>query len=44
MLLTYHVNAGTILRDGIDGTWQWASVEWEETIRQLKIGAHSKRL
>ena len=33
----YHVNTGTILRDGIDGTWQWASVGWEETMRQLKI-------
>lgn len=33
----YHVNAGTILRDGIDGTWQWASDGWEETMRQLKI-------
>ena len=33
----YYVNAGTILRDGIDGTWQWASAEWDETMRQLKI-------
>lgn len=33
----YHVNAGTILRAGIDGTWQWASVEWDGTMRQLKI-------
>lgn len=31
----YHVNAATILRDGIDGTWQWASVDWDETMRPL---------
>ncbi|MFN2529730.1 MAG: hypothetical protein ABR555_00385 [Pyrinomonadaceae bacterium] len=43
----YYVNAGTILREGIDGTWQWASTDWEQTMRQLNItgkpGATSTR-